>query len=93
MSSIEAMSMGIPVIGGEKSGGLPWVLDYGKAGLLADITKPNEMAEKMNALLENKPLYLNLREQGLERVRQLFSQEAVAKAYERIYQIVLTSDH
>jgi|APLak6261659120_1056016.scaffolds.fasta_scaffold01231_2 L-malate glycosyltransferase len=93
MSSIEAMSMGIPVIGGEKSGGLPWVLDYGKAGLLTDVTKPKDMADKMNALLENQPLYLNLREQGLERVRQLFSQEAVAKAYERIYQIILTSDH
>jgi L-malate glycosyltransferase len=93
LSLIEAMSFGLPVVGGEKSGGVPWVLNFGKAGLLADVTKPKDMADKMNALLENKPLYLNLREQGLERVRQLFSQEAVATAYERIYQIVLTSDH
>ncbi len=90
LSLIEAMSFGLPVVGGEKSGGVPWVLNFGKAGLLADVTKPKDMADKMNALLENKPLYLNLREQGLERVRQLFSQEAVATAYERIYQIVLT---
>ena len=48
LSLIEAMSFGLPVVGGDKSGGVPWVLDFGKAGLLADVTNPEDIAEKMN---------------------------------------------
>ena len=89
LSLIEAMSFGLPVVGGDKSGGVPWVLDFGKAGLLADVTNPEDIAEKMNILLEDKSIYLTIRKQGLERVSDLFSQDAVATAYERIYQDVL----
>jgi glycosyltransferase involved in cell wall biosynthesis len=89
LSLIEAMSFGLPVVGGDKSGGVPWVLDFGKAGLLADVTNPEDIAKKMNILLEDKSIYLTIRKQGLERVSDLFSQDAVATAYERIYQDVL----
>jgi len=92
LSLIEAMSFGLPVVGGEKSGGVPWVLDYGEAGLLADISNPVAMAVKTTELLENKSLYISLRNRGLERVSMVFSQDAVASAYERVYQNILSSD-
>ena len=40
MVLVEAMARKIPVIGGEKSGAVPWVLDNGKAGVLTDIRSP-----------------------------------------------------
>ena len=67
---IEAMSFGLPVIGGEQSGGVPWVLDYGNAGLLADISSPTNMVEKMTAILGDKHFYLKLRIQSIQRVKK-----------------------
>lgn len=89
MTLIEAMSVGLPVVGGEKSGGVPWVLDYGQAGILADVTKPDDMVEKMNTILDNKQLYFKLRRQAIHRINQLFSQDVVATAYETVYSNVL----
>jgi L-malate glycosyltransferase len=92
LSLIEAMSLGLPVIGGEKSGGVPWVLDYGQAGVLADVSSPEDMASKMADLLDNQPFYLYLHQRALERVRELFSQEIVVAAYEKIYRNILTGN-
>lgn len=49
MCLLEAMSAGVPVIGGHRSGGVPWTLDDGGAGLLVDVLK----AESIAAALEN----------------------------------------
>jgi len=83
------MSFGLPVIGGKHSGGVPWVLDYGKAGLLANISNPSEMAKKMNTLLEDKQLYLKVNNQSIQRIKDLFTQDAVATAYEAVYLKIL----
>ena len=85
LSLIEAMSFGLPVVGGKNSGGVPWVLDYGNAGFLADVSNPSEMAKKMNTILEDKQLYLELHNQAIQRIWQVFSQDAVATAYEAVY--------
>ena len=85
MTLIEAMSCGLPVVGGEKSGGVPWVLDFGKAGVLTDISNPISMSEKINILISDKPLYLDLRKKSLERIQLVFTQDAVATAYEYLY--------
>jgi len=92
MTLIEAMSCGLPVVGGENSGGVPWVLGYGKAGLLVDVSKPNEMAEKMNTLLTDKQLYSDCRKKSIQRIQLLFTQEAVAAAYEDIYLKILKGE-
>ena len=92
LSLIEAMSFGLPVVGGEKSGGVPWILDYGKAGLLADVSNPSDMAEKMNILLENKKLYLKLRNQAIQRIKQLFTQDVVITSYEAVYLKILKGE-
>lgn len=48
MAVAEAMSLGVPVIGGNGSGAIPWLLDRGKAGYLVDVK--NEVSIS-NALL------------------------------------------
>jgi L-malate glycosyltransferase len=89
LSLIEAMSYGLPVVGGEKSGGVPWILDYGKAGLLADVSSPSMMAEKMNVILNDKGLYRDIQTKAIQRVDALFSKAVVANAYEDIYRNIL----
>jgi L-malate glycosyltransferase len=92
LSLIEAMSFGLPVIGGEQSGGVPWVLDYGNAGLLADISSPTNMVEKMTAILGDKHFHLKLRIQSIQRVKKIFAKDAVATAYENVYYTILKGD-
>src|SRR6185295_7222403 len=44
MSIAEAMAAGVPVVGGAASGAVPWVLDGGRVGVLADVTDPTDIA-------------------------------------------------
>ncbi len=46
----EAMARGTPVVGGARSGAVPWVLDGGRAGLLCDVTSAEALAEAVVAL-------------------------------------------
>ncbi|PCI04962.1 MAG: hypothetical protein COB81_02125 [Flavobacteriaceae bacterium] len=78
---IEAMVRGIPVIGGEKAGAVPWVLDNGKAGILVDIEKVSEVAAAMQKILSSETLYLEYSERGIMNVAKRFSLEVVTKQY------------
>jgi len=50
MSLLEAMHAGVPIVGGMHSGGVPWVLANGDAGILVDIRKPPEIARGISRL-------------------------------------------
>jgi L-malate glycosyltransferase len=56
MAILEAMVTGTAVVGGKKSGYVPHLLNYGKAGLLCDITSHDEMASSVAKLLTDKSL-------------------------------------
>jgi glycosyltransferase involved in cell wall biosynthesis len=47
------------------------------------------MAKKMNTLLEDKQLYLKVNNQSIQRIKDLFTQDAVATAYEAVYLKIL----
>lgn len=74
----EAMSMAIPVVGGESAGAIPWLLDDGRAGILCDVTRPGAICKAMLDSLESGRRYL---EPGLERIRSHFSLEVVSSQY------------
>jgi glycosyltransferase involved in cell wall biosynthesis len=42
MAVAEAMALGLPVVAGVEAGGLPWLLDEGKAGFLTDVRDPKK---------------------------------------------------
>jgi glycosyltransferase involved in cell wall biosynthesis len=44
MVLIEAMACGVPVIGGIKSGAVPWTLEEGDSGFLCDVRDVNDVA-------------------------------------------------
>lgn len=82
---IEAMACGLPVIGGDKSGAVPYVLDEGKAGVLCDVMDVHAIAASILGLLKDKRRRDLLREAGFARVKSVFSAEAIAKETLTIY--------
>ena len=82
---IEAMACGVPVVGGEKSGAVPWVLDDGRAGKLCDVTNPNAIAQCVSSLWCDETAWLEVQRCGYERVINKFSAYGVAEDTLRLY--------
>ena len=51
------MSYGIPVVGGIKSGAVPWVIANDQ--LLVDVTKNNDISNKILEIFHDENLYEN----------------------------------
>lgn len=91
MALVEAMALGLPVVGGHESGGVPWVLDYGAAGVLTDVRSPESIFRAMIEILENAGRYVKIVHAGLKRVHEVFGPDVVAQEYEKVYQLILSS--
>lgn len=87
---IEAMAKGIPVIGGKRSGAVPWVLDYGKAGILVDVEDISDIASALIRLLTDPILYESLSISELDSLRKRFSQSHVCQLYIESYQKIIS---
>jgi glycosyltransferase involved in cell wall biosynthesis len=90
MALLEAMALGIPVIGGVNSGGVPWVLDEGRAGFLADVRDPENIAQSLRNCIEQPKDREQMARAAYNRVVNLFSPNSVAAQYEKIYEKVLS---
>lgn len=85
MAIIEAMARRIPVIGGKTSGGVPWTLDGGRAGILVDVRSPDQVAAAMQCLVADPVLRQELAERGQALARERFHISAVADAWQAVY--------
>jgi len=85
MALIEAMALRIPIIGGKTSGGVPWTLNHGEAGLLVDVADPKAVAEAMIRLAEHAGERRELGQRGRDFAETNFHIRIVADAYENIY--------
>ena len=83
---IEAMISKTPVIGGSHSGAVPWVLHNGKAGLLADVTSPEDIASKALELLENETKWESLMTDAFRYAVHTFHTDTITKTYIEAYQ-------
>lgn len=83
---VEAMQLGTSVLGGSKSGAVPWVLDGGKSGELVNVKDPQEIAQGILRLLESPRIRDQLEDNGRARATTYFSSEAVAAAYVDLYE-------
>lgn len=52
MVFIEAMACGVPVIGGESSGAVPWTLGHGDYGYLCDVRSPKALEKTMISAMQ-----------------------------------------
>jgi glycosyltransferase involved in cell wall biosynthesis len=77
MILIEAMSMGIPVVAGAKTGGVPWILKDG-GGELVDISSINDITHGINKILNSYNLY-SIKANEIAKTR--FSKKLVMEMY------------
>lgn len=85
MALIEAMALGIPVIAGRRSGGVPWTLDDGRAGILVDVSSPAEIAQAMLELAEDARAREDWGAKGHRFASERFHIAAVADAWQAQY--------
>lgn len=82
MSIAEAMSLGVPVAGGQESGAVPWVI--GEGGMVADVTSATAIEVTMRHMLLEPGVHQQYSDAARGRVQE-FSADQVAAAYEAIY--------
>jgi glycosyltransferase involved in cell wall biosynthesis len=81
MSVLESMVLGTPVVGGVKSGNIPFLLDHGRCGLLCDVESPYEIASSVSKLLSNADMAGELACRAREYVMNRFSERVVVGKY------------
>lgn len=86
MSIAEAMSYGLPVVGGTRSGGVPSQLDEGRAGVLVDTNNAAAIAAVVSSLLGDEGRRQRLGEAARQRVVSQCSASVVSEAYLDVYE-------
>jgi len=79
----EAMAYGVPVVAGQASGAVPWVVADG--GLLVDVTSAAAIAEAVHRLLSDAPLYARLSARAVAIVAERFPLAKIADQYLGLY--------
>ncbi len=82
---LEAMRESIPVVAGAQSGGVPWVLDSGKAGVLTDVQDPAQLCKSILGILGDRETARIIGMQGRESCIDRFSLDRVTSQYEHLY--------
>jgi glycosyltransferase involved in cell wall biosynthesis len=85
---LEAMAMGVPVVGTRVIGSEDAV-DHGVTGLLVPYAEPAALARAVRSLLDDPALARRLRDTATERVRRLYSREQCAAQVEALYREML----
>jgi len=80
-SILEAMSQRLPVIAGEDSGAVPWILDDGRVGMLVDVTSPESICSGMERVMTDTALRERYSREGYDRALSSFTLAAVADQY------------
>ncbi|MEW8506253.1 MAG: glycosyltransferase [Candidatus Thiodiazotropha sp.] len=87
---LEAMSFSIPIIA-TKVGGIPYVIDNEREGLLVESAKPSEIADAVLRITKDKNLANGLIFNSASKLRSMFTSEVMAEKYTRVYNQVSTS--
>ncbi len=82
---VEAINAGLPVVAGENSGAVPWVLANGEAGILVDVRKPEAIARGITRLLDDESEAREIVARAQEYVAVNFNPQTVCNAYLEAY--------
>lgn len=89
MTVLEAMGQGLPVIAYPDSGAVPWLLDNGKAGILAEKQNWRSFADAMFSAVGDLDHLNAIAKRGYERAKECFSLERVADLYIETFERML----
>lgn len=84
LAALEAMACGVPVVA-SRVGGVPELVDHGRTGFLVGPDEYDEGGARLFDILTNPELAGNLRDAGLQSVRDHFTADAVVPLYESEY--------
>jgi glycosyltransferase involved in cell wall biosynthesis len=85
---MEYMALGKPVIV-SSGGGTPEIVEHDKTGFLISPKSVEELASKIEYLLENEKVAVEMGEKGRERIRQEFSLEKMTNSFVSSYKRLL----
>ncbi|MDA8358791.1 MAG: glycosyltransferase family 4 protein [Actinomycetota bacterium] len=80
----EAQLAGVAVIGGSHSGGVPWILDYDRAGRLVDVRRPSSLAAAMRELALDSTTRSRLARTGTDLARHRHDPERLITSIEAL---------
>jgi glycosyltransferase involved in cell wall biosynthesis len=86
MVLVEAMALGVPVVATDCPGGVPFVVDGGRCGLLVPVDDPHAMASALVALLRKSRIRDELIAAGRARASE-FSPRMVASRYAALAEV------
>ena len=91
MTLLEAMAKKTPVIAGKDSGAVPWVLNYGKSGILTDVKSPEHIADEAIKLLIDEELWKMFSNAGYQYAWENFRLSKIVGQSLNEYGKILTS--
>jgi glycosyltransferase involved in cell wall biosynthesis len=91
MSVLEAMASGVPVVGGDRSGAIPWLLGSGRDGALVDIRSPVAIASAALSVLTDEGVWSGYAERAWRRAVEDFDMSTVLERYLREYEAAIRS--
>ena len=86
----EAMAAGLPVVGGARSGAIPWLV--GTSGNLVDVSAPQAISDALHRLADDRDSATRSAADAKRMTWARFSQGVVASSYETIYDLVRHAD-
>jgi glycosyltransferase involved in cell wall biosynthesis len=89
MTLLEAMAKKTPVIGGKNSGAVPWVLNYGSAGVLTDVHSSEQIAGETIKILTNPELWKKFSNAGYRHAWDNFRLDTIVDQTIREYKNIL----
>ncbi len=90
-SVLEYMAAGLPVVATRVGGNSEQVVD-GQTGFLVESENAQQLADKINLLLENAPLRKELGLAGRKRIENLFSKQKFLSNIEAFYEEIINKD-
>jgi glycosyltransferase involved in cell wall biosynthesis len=89
MAPLEAMALGIPVVGGKDSGAISYLLDHGKAGVLVNVRYPLDICDALIALHRDSRKAHQLAQTAWEYARSHFTEDLMIDRYLSAYTEIL----
>ena len=90
IAGLEAMACGLPLIG-SRVGGLPYIIEEGRSGLLFEPGVPEDLGNTIRTLYEDRELTERMGRRSRQRVVELFSWEKIAAQTAELYRQTLAT--
>jgi len=89
-SILEYMAMGKPVIATD-GGGTNEIIESGKTGFLVNVSDATDLSNKIQLLLNNESMRLNMGENGKKRIEEYFTIEKMKDNYISLYHSIVST--